>query len=59
MQISLETIQISLAPYTLFPTHYVRISRSMFGMGGLDLGGALKLPRKLKCYAFGQTILTI
>ena len=49
MQISLETIQISLAPYTLFPTRYVRISRSMFGMGGVDLGEASKRRQKIKC----------
>ena len=49
MQISLEPIQISLAPYTIFPTHYVRIARSTFGMGGADLGGCTKVPAKLKC----------
>ena len=49
MQISLETIQISLVPYTLFATRHVSIARSMFGMGGVDLGEASKRRQKIKC----------
>ena len=44
MQISPVTV-----PYTIFPTRYVRIARSTFGMGGADLGAGAKVAAKLKC----------
>ena len=43
------TLQISPVPYTIFPTRYVRIARSTFGMGGADLGAGAKVAAKLKC----------
>ena len=48
VQIS-HKMQISPVPYTIFPTRYVRIARSTFGMGGVDLGVASKMRQKLKC----------
>jgi len=42
-------MQISPVPYTIFPTRYVRIARSTFGMGGADLGAGAKVAAKLKC----------
>jgi len=44
-----HNMQISPVPYTIFPTRYVRIARSTFGMGGADLGGGAKVAAKLKC----------
>ena len=48
VQIS-HKMQISPVPYTIFPTRYVRIARSTFGMGGADLGAGAKVAAKLKC----------
>ena len=44
-----HNVQISPVPYTIFPTRYVRIARSTFGMGGADLGAGAKVAAKLKC----------
>ena len=44
-----HNMQISPVPYTIFPTRYVRIARSTFGMGGADLGAGAKVAAKLKC----------